>query len=158
MRNSGIVGGKFFERGECKNAATGDIYGQEDLFVGSIISVSNRDFELLQADDYTLNYMEKFSTTFPQSDHDAVLAKVRDHARDHGVDRDSLLNALSEYESTPDHTGRRESGEGSPFGVAMLHRSINAAGCPISKQEAVTIFRSFGKDRCSVDDVLKLMT
>ena len=156
VRNSGIVGGKFFERGECKNAATGDIYGQEDLYVGAVIKVSNREFELLQADDYTLNYMEQYSSTFPQSDAELVLAKVRAHARDAGIDRDGLLTAVGEYESSSEKAGG--GGDGLHFGVAMLHRCVNAAGCRITKQEAVTVFRSLGKDRCSVDDVVRLMT
>lgn len=145
VRNSGIVGGKFFERGECKNSITGDFYGQEDLFVGAVITVSNRDFELLQADDYTLKYMEEHAAaSFPQSDLELVLSKVKEQIGSSGIDRDGLLSHLGDD-------------DGKGYGVASLHACINASGCAISKQEAVTILRSFGKEKCSIDDILRIL-
>ena len=148
VRNSGIVGGKFYERGECKSSKTGDIYGQEDLYVGAVISISNRDFELLQADDYTLKYMEEFSETFPQSDIDLIMSRVKSEVTT--IDRDSLLLVLAEEDA--------DSMDGKiSMGVALLYKCINAAGCHITKQEAVTIFRHLGKDKLGVDDIIKLL-
>jgi len=41
------------------------VYGKEDLWVGNVLQVDNREFALIEADDYCLKYMELNSQEVP---------------------------------------------------------------------------------------------
>lgn len=58
VRNSGIIGGKFLERQKVYQPGSRVAYGEADLYVGNTLDVFNRGFELLDADEFTLQYME----------------------------------------------------------------------------------------------------
>jgi hypothetical protein len=78
-RNSGIQGGKYLSREPVPrnpNLKSG-AYRPADMFVGARIRIHDRTFELLRADDWTMNWMEENKQHFPMSDYDRVLAKVR---------------------------------------------------------------------------------
>jgi len=47
------------------------------LYVGGQLSVFNRSFELLDADEYTHTYMENNKHIFIMADADAILASLR---------------------------------------------------------------------------------
>jgi hypothetical protein len=56
-RNSGFVGGKFLERCRIKNPATLQWYNPTDLHVGNKLQINKYNFELLEADNFTLEFM-----------------------------------------------------------------------------------------------------
>ena len=56
QRNSGIVGGKFLERGKYKNAETGKYFTPSDLEVGKVVRFNAFRFEIVHADEYTTQY------------------------------------------------------------------------------------------------------
>lgn len=56
-RNSGFVGGKFLERCRIKNPATTQWYCPSDLHVGNKLEINKYKFELLEADNFTLEFM-----------------------------------------------------------------------------------------------------
>eukprot|EP01015_Nassula_variabilis_P010660 TRINITY_DN1860_c0_g1_i4.p1 TRINITY_DN1860_c0_g1~~TRINITY_DN1860_c0_g1_i4.p1 ORF type:complete len:571 (+),score=145.12 TRINITY_DN1860_c0_g1_i4:66-1778(+) len=80
-RNSGIWGGKFLERNKWKNPITNEHYNQKDMKIGSTIIIGPYRFQLLRADDFTLNYMDQRPEIFPESQVEYVLDKVRSHAK-----------------------------------------------------------------------------
>lgn len=77
VRNSGIVGGKFLERQRVYKPNTEDLYNYTDLFVGAKVEMFNRGYELLDADEYTLTYMENNKHAFIMADADAILKSLR---------------------------------------------------------------------------------
>ena len=64
-RNSGVIGGKFLERTKVTAPNSTQAYPQNALFVGARLRVHNRCFDLVEADEYTLSYMEQNSDLSP---------------------------------------------------------------------------------------------
>lgn len=61
-----MLGGKFLERGRVKKpgqelfkSELSEYFTAQDLFVGATLCLNNKNFQLLDADEYTLNYMEQ---------------------------------------------------------------------------------------------------
>lgn len=67
-RNSGFIGGKFLERGKIKDAETGEYYNTKDLYPGRTIRLNFFDFEIIEADSFTMNFMKDNPShfTFPE--------------------------------------------------------------------------------------------
>ena len=75
-RNSGIIGGKFLERGAILKPKSDELYVSADMYVGKVMTVYNRSFILSEADGYTYSYMEENEDVFVRSNFAAVMAKV----------------------------------------------------------------------------------
>lgn len=61
-----MIGGKFLERGRVKKpgqevfkSKLSEYITAQDLYVGATLCLNNKDFHLLDADEYTLKYMEE---------------------------------------------------------------------------------------------------
>lgn len=87
VRNSGIIGGKFLERGRVKKpdntpyaTSRAEYYGVTDLFVGAQVEFNNHRFVLIDADEYAYNYMERHD--FPVADLARVRARLQTVAQD----------------------------------------------------------------------------
>lgn len=80
QRNLGIITGKFLEKGVHVNQMTGELFKPRDLYPGSIIKVYNREFEIIDMDEFTRKYIEN-----PDAARDfdlaAVLEKLREGLR-----------------------------------------------------------------------------
>lgn len=63
-RNSGFVGGKFLERMRLKNNATGQWYSPADFIVGKKVEINHYKFEMLEADNFTLEFMKNNPAVF----------------------------------------------------------------------------------------------
>jgi hypothetical protein len=63
-RNSGFVGGKFLERTRCKNQATGEYFRPVDLYAGASVAINSFVFQLVDADDSTIQFMERNPQVF----------------------------------------------------------------------------------------------
>ena len=68
VRNSGIIGGKFIERGKILKGEGLDsdtqrrvYYEPKDLYVGARVSFNRHNFLLIDADEYAISYMENRS-------------------------------------------------------------------------------------------------
>jgi hypothetical protein len=59
QRNSGFIGGKFSERHRMKNPFTGEYYSQKDMTAGTTIRLNHFDFEIIEPDVFTQNYIAK---------------------------------------------------------------------------------------------------
>ena len=63
---TGIIGGKFLERGRVKKSnqpsfstELSEYYSAQDLFVGTVVVFNSHRFILIDADDYAYCYMER---------------------------------------------------------------------------------------------------
>ncbi|XP_061215265.1 EF-hand domain-containing family member C2 isoform X2 [Neopsephotus bourkii] len=84
QRNSGILGGKFLERGRIKKpgqelfkSEPSEYFKAQDLFVGARVCFHGHNFLLVDADEYTLNYMEKHANEFFVADVGVILKKLK---------------------------------------------------------------------------------
>jgi hypothetical protein len=67
-RNSGFVGGKFLERCRIKNPDTKQWFCPTDLYVGNKLNINMYAFELVEADNFTLEFMANNPKVFGNSD------------------------------------------------------------------------------------------
>ncbi|XP_076963645.1 EF-hand domain-containing family member C2 [Callospermophilus lateralis] len=84
-RNSGLTGGMFLKRIRVKRpgqeifkSELSDYIKSEELHVGAKLNVNGYLFLLLNADEYTLNYMENNTNRFPFSSIEFALQKLKD--------------------------------------------------------------------------------
>lgn len=80
QRNSGIIGGKFLERTRIAKPESDPenpiYYGIGDFAIGATITVLKHRFEITNADEYVLKYLETNATRFPQSTIDSLCQKI----------------------------------------------------------------------------------
>lgn len=87
-KNSGITGGKFLKRSRVKKPGQ-EIFKSElleyikakELYVGAKVNLNGYLFLLLNADEYTFNYMEKLSDKFPKSSIKLALQKHKEEPK-----------------------------------------------------------------------------
>jgi len=135
QRNSGVMAGKFLERSAVYKPGAGrHKYRATDFGVGAVIVASGRAFRLVEADEYTLNYMEEHPDTFPQADHQRVLQKLRLE-----FSSPEKVDALRAQLIRSDADGLGD------VAAAQLSQILADTGAkPLSTQEAVTLARYLG--------------
>lgn len=144
VRNSGIAGGKFLERAKVYKPSSEDIYTYMDLYVGSSVIIHNRTFELDQADEYTLTYMENNKHIFIMADHEILLKSLR--AQISGRE-EAVRTAFIKMD---------RNGSGSLSG-SELEAALAAAGLKFTRHQAISLKRRLDKDgsgTISIDEVL----
>nr|KAG5693048.1 hypothetical protein BaRGS_028808 [Batillaria attramentaria] len=84
VRNSGIIGGKFMERGRIKkpdqmpySTRLSEYYMAPDLYVGARVDFMKFKFVLLDADEYAFRYMEEHPNDFPKCNMQLIIEKLR---------------------------------------------------------------------------------
>ncbi|XP_073330014.1 EF-hand domain-containing family member C2 [Pagrus major] len=84
QKNSGVLGGKFLAGGRVKKPGQElfkrelpEYFAAQDLYVGATLCLNNKNFQLLDADEYTFNYMEQHPEEFPKSNVGNILSKLR---------------------------------------------------------------------------------
>ncbi|NXV78152.1 EFHC2 protein, partial [Atlantisia rogersi] len=105
-RNTGILGGKFLGRGRIKKpgqelfkSEPSEYFKAQDLFVGARLCFHGHNFLLVDADEYTFNYMEKHANEFPVADNGAILRKLREIAESRSREIRQVFAATD-----PEHT------------------------------------------------------
>ncbi|GLC72720.1 hypothetical protein PLESTF_001285900 [Pleodorina starrii] len=106
--------------------------------VGSLLEVFGRGFQLLDADAFTLLYMEQNAYRFPWADFDKVLSK--------------LLTWLAHYpDQLPDRLRAdllAADSQGSGYVTKYkLYDLLTGLGCDLSPHEVITLVRQLGADR-----------
>ncbi|TNN19592.1 EF-hand domain-containing family member C2 [Schistosoma japonicum] len=108
QKNSGFQGGLFLERSKIKKPNNKlfdnkpiEYYKPTDLYVGANLNFNTFQFELIEADEYTLNYMEKHKTLFKQADYQLILNKLKSQLNN------EQYNEIIKYamNQDPDNTG-----------------------------------------------------
>ncbi|CAL9690452.1 unnamed protein product [Knipowitschia caucasica] len=82
--NSGVLGGKFLGRTRVKKpgqevfkSELSKYFTAQDFFVGAVLHINHINFKLINADEYTLNYMEKHPEEFAKANVGNILSKLR---------------------------------------------------------------------------------
>lgn len=67
-RNSGIQNGKYLERQKYKNEDTDEYFKMGDLYMGAVLTINKQKFQIVSADEYSLNFMFQKPELFPECD------------------------------------------------------------------------------------------
>ena len=126
MRNSGIIGGKFLERGKALVPGTDQYYMPPDFFVGATVCIYSQAFKIHKCDQYTLNFMEGNGANFPLADGDRVAATVKDA---------DGVQAACEAKSP-----------GGSIDVVDFRAVLSEAGVSLEDQEVIALLRKFDAD------------
>ena len=86
VKNSGRSGGKFAERCKVRKPGSADYYAEADMYLGARIVVNTRVFVLVDADEFTMQYMEAHPEVYPYSDTASIARRVQASAG--AVDRE----------------------------------------------------------------------
>lgn len=129
QRNIGIVTGKFLEKGIHVNQMTGEIFKPQDLYPGAIIKVYNREFEIVDMDDYTRKFIENPSAA-RSFDLDAVLEKFREGLRQQFP---LVRDIFRKFDS--DHDG--------VITMPEFRQALEKWGFQLSDEEVLAVMRHF---------------
>jgi len=77
VRNSGIINGKYLEKNNYKNDENGQYYKMSDLYLGIVFNINKQKFQIVSADQFTLNFMFQKPDLFPQCDPNLHLKTLR---------------------------------------------------------------------------------
>jgi len=127
-RNSGFMGGKFMERCRSKNPGTDMFYKPTDMHVGAVMEFRRHQFVLIEADEYTLNYME--NKKFPSSDVNIIVEKLKEKFREQSV---LIRDTFRRFDR--DHSGS--------LNMAEFREVLNKFHFDVTDQELITIMRKF---------------
>jgi len=142
VRNSGIIGGKFLERKRVYNVDTGRHFSETDLFIGAKVILDDFRFELLEADEYSLNYMESNDDVFPNSNISMCLDALAGRA-----DVNRLREVFLEMDTDA---------SGFVSGDELMH-ALRNLGINLVPQQVVTLVRHFDRNndnRISIEEFL----
>jgi EF-hand domain-containing protein 1 len=90
-KNSGIWGGKFLERKKHEHKIEGRYLVDTDFQIGSIVNLGAYNFQLLKADDFTLNYMRERPDKYPEVGIESALNEIKALAKNHKSYNDFLI-------------------------------------------------------------------
>jgi len=138
--NSGITPGKFMERArqekpgqEKFSSKTPDFYTSVDLAVGVTLVIQDYTFYLVDADEYTYNYMEKHSSQWTHSNIDMVLYKLK-----------GVLGQKTKDESLAAFKSKDTTASGS-LSFEKFRESMQAqTGGMLTEAEIITLARYYG--------------
>lgn len=144
LRNSGIIGGKFLERGVVRKPGSWQNYKAPEFYVGAVVELNNRLFELTEADNFTYKVMEENPADFPFSDFRRVIDRLCSQAEGKG---EELRTAFIDMDV--DGSGHLNEEE--------LHSALTSVDISLEKQEIITIIRHFDVNhdgRLSIEKLL----
>jgi len=129
QRNLGIVTGKFLEKGIHLNQMTGELFQAGDFKPGAIVKVYNREFEIIDCDEYTRNHIENGGNK-RQWDLAAVLEKLREGMRQQG----SLVRDIFR---------RFDTDKDGVITYAEFSQALHKWGFQLTDEEVLTIMKHF---------------
>jgi len=130
-RNSGFMGGKFMERCQAKDPETNELYVAKDFKVGGMMTFRCHRFVLIEADEYTLNYME--NKKFPASDVTAIVAKLKEKFIEQAALIRDVFRRVDE-----DHSGT--------LSMSEFKQALKKFNFDVTDQELISIMRKFDPD------------
>ncbi|XP_048826270.1 EF-hand domain-containing family member C2 isoform X2 [Brienomyrus brachyistius] len=138
QRNSGVIGGKFLERRRVKkpdqellkSEASESYVGARDLYVGARLCLHQYEFQLVDVDEFTLNYMEDHAMEFPRANIGTIVSKLKSISEDKRREIERLLAV-----SDPEDTG--------VVSYGPLRDLLLEAGCQLSEHEILTLGRCY---------------
>lgn len=145
QRNSGILGGKFLERGRVKKPDGSSYYNAQDLYIGGSVQFCRHPFILIDADEYAINYMESHAEEFPHANPQCVANKLRR----------ILIDNASEVKLMFDSADRKRTGSMSFEQFKKILKKIGRD--EISAHEILTVARFYGDFQSQEDDFTTLV-
>merc|ERR1711959_631380 len=130
-RNSGFMGGKFMERCRSKNPDDDEFYAAKQMGVGKTLTFRHHRFVLIEADEYTLNFME--NKKFPASDVTAIVEKLKEKFREQSVLIRDTFRRVDE-----DHSGT--------LSMSEFKQALRKFNFEVTDQELISIMRKFDPD------------
>ncbi|XP_064639145.1 EF-hand domain-containing family member C2-like [Lineus longissimus] len=140
VRNSGIIGGKFLERGRVKkpmqqrySTDLSEYYSASDLFVGAGVDFNCHRFNIIDADEYAFRYMEKCAGEYPKANIQVILQTLaalanqkKDEVKSFFMRNDPNGSGILMYE--------------------QFHNLIKQLAPQLTEHEIMTIARYYGDD------------
>jgi len=133
MRNSGFVAGKFLDRRRCKNVKTSAWFKPDEFFVGASLIINGFAFDLLEADEATLRFMEGNPGNFTRANVEDILKGLADSLWDKSHRRTTTFLDIDK-----DNDRYIDVGE-----FADLCEKL---GWKLDEHQKITIFRKFDMD------------
>ncbi|KAJ8256181.1 hypothetical protein COCON_G00200450 [Conger conger] len=88
-RNLGVMGGKFLERGRVKKpgqellkSEMSEYFEAQDLYLGARLVFNAQEFQLVEADEFAISYMEQNAEEFPMANIGTILSKLKSISKD----------------------------------------------------------------------------
>jgi hypothetical protein len=133
VRNSGVIGGKYLERSEVFHRKTTTPIKAHDLFIGAVIIVNNRAFQILDADEFTLAFMESNPDVFGYANVTGVV--------------DTTKKALTGKEDTFKEALVAAAGGANdkPLEISLLAGAFERVQAPLEAHEIITLYRAVAK-------------
>ncbi|KAJ8383515.1 hypothetical protein AAFF_G00219650 [Aldrovandia affinis] len=142
QRNLGVIGGKFLERGRVKTPGQevfksdpSRCFRAQDLYVGARLCLNAHEFQLTDADEFTLSYMEQNAEEFPRANIGTIVSKLRSLSADRRREITQFL-ALSDPEST------------GVIQYESFRRLLDGADCQLSEHEILALGRRYSAAEC----------
>merc|ERR1712159_19944 len=130
-RNSGFMGSKFMERCRVKNPGSDMFYKPTDMHVGAVMEFRRHRFILIEADEYTLNYME--NKKYPSSDVSSIVDKLKEKLPEQNA---LIRDTFRRYDR--DHSG--------VLNMDEFREALRKFNFDVTDQELITIMRKFDPD------------
>ena len=131
QRNSGVIAGKWLQRTKLTNPETGRPFQASDFEVGKILTINCSKFQLDEATEFAMSYMESDPDNFPQSDLVRIVTEFQTAIKAKGYDANTIFESNSAR------------GKMSISGLIAAYQSV---GLSLSRHEAITIMRRYQSD------------
>jgi hypothetical protein len=128
QRNSGVVAGKWLQRTKLINPDTGRSFQASDFEVGKVVTINCSKFQLDEATEFAMSYMESDPDTFQQSDLFHIVNELQTAIKSKNLDRRKLFEQYS------------RNGKLNLDGLLQIYQEC---GLNISKHEAITVMRRY---------------
>lgn len=145
QRNSGVVGGKFLDRGVYNHYTSSNVkvpFRKQDFYNDAIIAgefAPQQKIKLVEADEQTLNYCESHPEDFPYSDIQKISDMLCDYAQKQHI---SLPSLCSKYKPGATDLLKEE------FDVLMQQAGVKSI---VNQHQWLTLCRYIAKDEALVN-------
>lgn len=131
QKNTGIVGGKFLERGRYKSTTTGEYLAATDFFVGATVKITGFTFVIEGADEFTIRWMEGNKDEFPMADASSVIDVLKMKLQNKGSKITDVFRAMDKDKSNQ-------------ITIDEMREALDGYGIP--PQACIAVMRYFDTD------------
>jgi len=133
-RNSGFQGGKFLEKSRLRNPSTKRFFEPTDFFIGAKLRINKYDFRLMQADEFTLKFMEGDTSAFPFADINRIFKQLIDSYDGKSQQTRKVFRGIDKNKD-------------GCVSYAEFAQHLREGGFELNEHEAQTLCRRFDSDR-----------
>lgn len=141
IRNSGVIGGRFIQKGRYLNQNTNKWFEEDDFNVIGLkdckVVIAGNALALTGWDDYTRKYYEKTPHVYPSHDLKSVVERLREACR---IQSEKFLNVFRQFDK--DFNG--------VLTLAEFQWAMSKFGMELNKEEALACMRHFDQNEDGV--------